>query len=216
MSGSGADFAAQVSVFISRHLTPQAQSAALAGAARAGLAELQASGELPEHVRRYVDGVQGAREDAVKPGGEIVYRADMLGEIVAFALGALMRLAPVRSGQYRESFAVIAAGRMIRARSFVPERLAGLRRVAIVNTQPYSRLIDVQIVGREPIRVMVPPDILRRAGAAVDSQFGNQVATSWTYNQRYPGQPTLKRDRSHGGTRIGKPVESPALIIEVR
>jgi hypothetical protein len=208
---SGAAFRRSVDVFVARHLSPQAQSAALARVAKEGVAELIRTGRAPPRYTRYVDGREGAPEESVRPDGEIRYRFDPMAEVIAFALAFLRERSPVRTGRYRDSFYLGLDGRFVPASSFNPERMERVSEVTIGNMAPYSRKLSVQMVGGKQIKVSVPPGIFEDAAVAVNRRFGNVVRCKKVYTVSFPGQYILKR-----GRRAGKPVESPALVIARR
>ena len=85
-----------VTVMVAQGISPEARSKVLAAAARDGVAELIQTGAASPKFVRFVDGVQGASEDAVRPDGTIAYRFSYLGEVVAFAVAFLQARSPVR------------------------------------------------------------------------------------------------------------------------
>jgi hypothetical protein len=208
---SGAAFRRSVDVFLARSLSPQQQSAALAQTAKAGLAELIRSGQGSERYRRIVDGREGAAEEAVRPDGVIVYRFDRLAEAAAFALNYLQERSPRDSGDYRSSFYLGLDGRFVPASRFNPATMGQVDEIVIGNTQPYSRKLDVQLVGGQSLRVSMPPGIFSDAAAAVRRRFGNSVTAKRVYTMRFPGQYVIRSGRNKG-----RPVESPALVISAR
>lgn len=84
---SGAAFARSVDVFVSRDLSAEARSLALATAAEKGTRELIASGRASSRFVRVVDGREGAPAASVRPDGVIVDRFSYIAEVVEFALG---------------------------------------------------------------------------------------------------------------------------------
>jgi hypothetical protein len=208
---SGAAFRRSVDVFLARALSPQQQSAALAQAAKAGVADLIRSGRAPEQYRRIVDGREGAAEESVRPDGVIVYRFDQMAAAAAFALGFLQQRSPRDSGAYRASFYLGLDGRFVPAARFNPVTMGEVSEIVIGNMQPYSRKLDVQLVGGQSLRVSVPSGIFSDAAAAVRRRFGNSVTAKRVYTMRFPGQYLLRAGRNQG-----RPVESPALVISAR
>ncbi|PWC69097.1 hypothetical protein TSH7_01235 [Azospirillum sp. TSH7] len=103
---NAAAFRGQLKVFVDRNLSPEAQSAALARAAKGKLADLVRAGRASPNFRRFVDGAEGVVEERVGPAphGQIVYRFNALGAVVTFALSFLVNRSPARSGTYRRSF----------------------------------------------------------------------------------------------------------------
>jgi hypothetical protein len=208
MSGA---FTRQVDVFVSRALSPQARSAALAEAARRGVADLISSGRAPPRYRRFVDGVEGAAESAVKPDGAIVYRFEYLAEVITFALGYLQGRAPTGSGAFRRGFFLGLDGKFVRAAAFNPQTMGPVREVMIGNVEPYNRLVDVQRAGTRVLKYRVPPDLYADAVRTLRGRFGKMVEIRRVYDAQFPGQYLLQ-----SGKRAGKRVQSPALMITVR
>ncbi len=92
-------FRRNLQLFVDRTLSPAAQSARLAQAAKAEVARLIATGRASPNFIRFVDGVEGAPEESVKPAndGAIVYRFPVLGRVCMFALTFLVERSPQRS-----------------------------------------------------------------------------------------------------------------------
>lgn len=208
MSGA---FTRSVDVFISRNLSPQAQSKMLADTAKAGVASLIQSGRAAPLYQRFVDGREGVSEDAVKPGGVIAYRFEYLAEIVTFALEFLKQRSPRKSGKYRESFYLGLDGKFVPAARFNPATMGSVQECVVGNLAAYSRKIDVQLVGGKRLKFSVPAGLFDDAAKAVRQRFGNMVAVKRVYTMAHPQQYTLKR-----GKKAGSRVESPALVISVR
>lgn len=208
---SGAAFRRSVEVFFEGEVAPEALARHLAQVAKATAAELITTGRAPPRYTRYVDGREGAPEETVRPDGVILYRFDYMAEVVAFALAFLRARAPVWTGRYRESFYLGLDGRFVPAARFDAERMGTVSEVVIGNTMPYSRKVDVQLVGTKPLRFSVPPGLFSDAAKAVQRRFGNLVSAKRVYTMRFPDQYTLRT-----GRKAGKPVESPALVIALR
>lgn len=223
---SAADFRRSVDVFLSRALSPEAQSAALARVARAGVADLVASGRAPPRYRTFVDGREGRDESTVRPDGVIAYVFDRMPEIAAFALAFLRERSPVGGGEdghYRDSFWFGLDGRFVPAERFNPKTMGPVSEVIIGNTRPFNRKVDVQTVGRRTLRFSVPAGLYDDAAAAVRGRFGNSVTAKRVYNMRFPGQYRLQQTQFRTGTRshnvrrwAGTLVESPAIVITAR
>lgn len=188
-------------------LAPAVQSKILADFARAGVAELIASGRASPKYKRFVNGTEGLLEDAVKPDGTIAYRFGYMGEVAVFALEFLKARSPVRSGKYRDSFIVAVNGRPISQANFAPDSVPNDAELYIYNSQPYSRKVDVQLVGKKPLKFSVPPRLFEDAAAAVRGRFGNLVTAQRLYTLDFSGKKVTKK---------GRKVEYPALKIALR
>jgi hypothetical protein len=215
---SGAAFKRSVDVFISGGLSPAARSAQLARAAEEGTKGLIQAGRASRRYVRQVDGKEGAPASSVRPDGIIVDRFSYLGEAAAFALAFLQARAPKGSGTYRTSFylglspSIGGDGKFVMAAQFNPDAVTtDIEEIVIGNIQPYSRKVDVQLIGTRALRFSVPAGLFEDTRGAVRRRFGNFADARRVYTRNFPGQYMLR-----GGKRPGKPVESPALVISLR
>ena len=212
-------FRQSIKVFIDANLSPAARSRQFAAVARAGVADLVRSGRAPDHRLTFVDGVQGASEDAVRPDhGVISYTFPAAGDAVVFALEFLRNRSPVGTGRYRDSFFVAVNGRPVAAASLDPKAIPADAECIIYNSQPYNRKVDVQLVGRRHLQFSVPENIYADAARAVAKQFGNSVTAQRLADVDFPGKYTLRRqhtraDRRSGGADAGSKIQSPGLVI---
>lgn len=204
-----ATFVHQIEIFAREHASPEAVSRAIAKAAREGTAELIATGRASPRFTRYVDGQEGVAPEAVRPNGVIIDVFETMGEIISFALGYLRKRAP--GSDFQEAFFLGLDGKMVPASAFNPNTLGPVETVFIGNSLPYNRLVDVQLAGTQKVRWSVPDDMYRDCAQAIDRRFGNTVNAYRNYNIDFPNKYRLLT-----GPRRGKPVQSPALMIEVR
>jgi hypothetical protein len=208
---SGSAFRRSTEVFLDRGLAPREISAALARVARAGVADLVSSGRASAVYETFVDGQKGADEDTVRPDGVIVYRFGVLGEAAAFAMAFLLERSPERSGRYRRGFWFAVDGRPVSRSSFDTQRLSpDAGEVMVYNREPYSRKLDVQLIGGRRLRVMVPPGIFDDAAKAVRRRFPT-VDARRLYTVNFSGM-----ERAKTGKRAGRRLEYPALVITNR
>lgn len=225
--GNAAAFRGQLKVFVDKSLSPQAQSAALAKAAKDKLADLVKSGRASPNFRRFVDGAEGVVEERVGPAphGQIVYRFNTLGAVATFALSFLVNRSPARTGQFRKGFYLGIDGKFVPMAQFNPDALtANVKEIVIGNVEPYSRKVDVQLAGNRKLSFSVPAGLFDDAVSAIKSRFGTLVDVKRVYTMRFPGQYILKQEQYHQSgkragrarKRAGKPVESPAIIITPR
>lgn len=199
----------QLQVFADKALSEDARSALLAKVARQTLADLQASGRASPRYRVFVDGREGASEDEVSGrNGVILYDFNYTSDAAAFALGYLQARAPSASGTFRDSFMVAIDGRPVPAASFRPDSVPPAAEVMIYNPEPYTRKIDVQLVGNRVLHYSVPPGMFSDAARATRARFGNAVKVKRTYNINFPGKWVLRR-----GEKRGDYAHSPALVI---
>ena len=173
-----------IRLFINDNLTPQAQSRALANFARQDVARLQREGRAALSFTVFVDGRENAALESVRPDGRIVYRFNGLSEAIAFALGFVLARSPVLSGAYRKSWFVLVNGLLWR-RDF--EDIPTGAEVAIVNTQPYHRKIDMGSQGIGKIGI----EVANRRKAGTSRKRGVYVSIVEAARQetmkRFPG-----------------------------
>jgi hypothetical protein len=79
-------------------------------------------------------------------------------------------------------------GKRVDADAFNPRTVGSLSEVIIGNTQPYNRLVDVQMEGRRKLRFSVEPDIYQDAARAIERQFKRAVIARREYNLDFPGK----------------------------
>lgn len=184
--------------------------AELARFAKEELAAVLRTGEASPVYVRAVNGRTNVPEEAVKAPGAIVYSFDWLRDAAAFAEAWLRRAAPVKSGRYRRSFIVVADGREIPA-----EAVTHARAVQVVNTQPYSRKIQVGSKGFEARR-----GLFDQAARRVRAEFRGLVKARGVFVHLSDGY-RLKRDdgRRGGGAyarahyRQGSELTYPAIEL---
>lgn len=205
---------------IAEDAAPAKRAALLAETARRGVAELIASGRASPQYRTFVDGVEGRSEDQVRADGTIAYRFNYMGQVVVFALEYLRARSPVDSGLFRDSFRVGVNGRDIDADKFNPRMVPDDAEIIIYNKQPYSRKVDVQLVGRKKLNYSKPANLFYDARDAVRARFGNLVTAERLYTTDFPGRKVIQgsvRQKMRGrGLTKGRKVEYPALAIGVR
>lgn len=219
MSGSLSVAVRKIRVFAQQAASPEVLSRILADGAREALREAIESGQAPNNFVKYVDGVEGADESTVRPDGKIVYEFNYMPEIIMFALEFAKARSP-RSGSnnkkrpYHRSFFLAAErGNPIREESIDYDRIESGKTYILGNTQPYSRRVDVQRDGiyGQRMRFRVPPGLFDDTAAAVNRLFGTFVRAYRVYTVLFPGQYILRT-----GPEKGRPVDSPAILIEPR
>lgn len=131
-------------VLIGKLTGPEAQRK-VAAIARGFRAEVIASGRAAGGYTTTVDGVEGAAEETVRTdGGVIIYRFNGLAAAVEFALDYVRTrspsLGPARGGHFVNSWTVWVDGALFNGS---PRDIKSGGEVFIVNTQPYSRKIDM-------------------------------------------------------------------------
>lgn len=212
----------KLNAFVDHNLSQPARAARIARFARAERDKLINAGRASPVYQTYVDGRLGAAEEQVKPGGTIFYQFVYLREVVPAVLEFLKQRSPVASGRYRDSFYIAVDGRFFLAREFRIEALPASAEITIGNTQPYSRKVDVQLIGTRKLSFSVPSGLFDDAVKFIQGRWGNLVTVKRVYTMAFPGQYRLKIPQMRGDAphrvkrRAGTPVESPAIIINPR
>lgn len=207
-------------VWIASHLTPSAQSAVFAKIVKEDVAKLIDSGRASPIYTRYVDGVKGAAEETVKPTGSITYIFDFMTDVIPEAIKFLRANSPVLTGRYRDSFYISVGNTRVLAQDFDPKLVLGETEVYIYNFVPYSRKVDVQLIGYKPIYFNGGYHIFENCAQRLKSRFGNTITVKRLYDIAFPGKYKLRQTqmrpspRSHLILRSrGSLVESPGLYI---
>lgn len=159
---------------VARLSTAEATQRAIVALAKREHAKVLNADPRPGGFTRYVDGRKGAREEAVKPNGVIVYEYERLDLVVQFAMETLFDKSPVLLGDYRRAHTIFLNG------SPVPNLAAWKSgdEVAISNYLPYSRKIEM---GKMKMRVPGTDHVYRQAEQIVKGRFGNVARIKFTY-----------------------------------
>lgn len=189
--------------------------------ARATRDRLIAEGRFPRAFTTLVNGIEGAAEETIRPGGAIVYEGQVLGPAVAFALAFLRDRSPSRRtrqyakhstpDRYADSFMVAisrgsADGRPIPASRFSADAVsADATGAFIYNRLPFARKVDVQLEGGRKLSFSSPPGLFADAARAVRSRWPTLNA-SRLYTVQHPAA-----ERTSAGRRL----EYPALEIRL-
>lgn len=208
-------FEREVTLALNRQAGPEAMARRLAEFSREKLAETIATGEGSRYFQRYVNGVEGAREEAVRLPGPIVYVFNWWDEIIVDAMFYLRNRSPgspAKGGHkgrkpYRDSWFVMADGAEVNTRQY--RAIGNDATVIITNDAPYHRKIDQQMIGGRSINVSVPPGIVEDCAEMLNARWGALVNAKRHYTVAFTGQYQIER-----GPRAGKPVHSPALILQ--
>lgn len=198
-------------------LEPEAISGALAALAKSELARVIASGEASISYERFVNGRQGAPEEAVEVPGPIVYVFSWWGPILTFAMEYLRKRSPRHSGRYVDSWFVMVNGGVVGDFSAVP---VGAE-VIITNRQPYHRKIDVG-----HMKMSVPPGVVEDARQVIRRRFGavvtverNMILLQGGYVLKghfSKGVRPSARKRLQRDTEAGQPMTYPALVMTMK
>lgn len=149
-------------------LDPKERSRRIADYARTALAEAQetnrqATGGVPEHTT-FVDGREGAPLESVNPdNGVIVFRFELVTDLLAWIDKTLQAHSPVRSGRYQRSHVLIADGTAVDPEGPIPDA----SEYVFVNTQPYARKIE------RGMSRQAPDGVYEAVAALASKRFGN-------------------------------------------
>lgn len=131
-------------------LEPEAISRELAKFARQELAKAIGAGASKQY-QKFVNGVEGAAEEAVRAPGPIVYEFTNWPLVIDAALAELEKRGPQRkTGKFASSFVVIVGGR-VAVTDFTKIRPDA--EVVIFNATPYSRKAEVGRLGIPELRL---------------------------------------------------------------
>jgi hypothetical protein len=182
-------------------------AALLAVFAREALIDAQAAGQFPDLFVQAVNGRLGAPESSVRVPGPIVYTADWVRRAAAVAIGQLQTRSPVRTGQYRNAFFVLADGVQVE-----PEAIPFGAAVLVTNDRPYSRKIQVGTKGFTDTRGMWDT-----AAAATQRLFPGLIRCRVTFIRLDGGYRLRSADRSRRRARAQRgaaEITYPAIRIE--
>lgn len=153
---------------VARQATAEATQRLLVSIAKREHGQVMRTPPQPRSFTRTVDGVEGAREEAVEPDGVITYVYPRLDAVVQFALETLFDLSPVLSGTYRSSHQIFLDGSP--ATNMATWRPG--TEILISNLQPYARKIDLGVM---TMRVSGTSRVYERAVRRVNARFGNSA-----------------------------------------
>lgn len=153
---------------VARQATADATQRLLVSVAKREHGKVMRTPPQPRSFTRTVDGVEGAREEAVEPDGVITYFYPRLDAVVQFALETLFDLSPVLSGAYRSSHQLFLGGvPAANMANWTPGT-----EILISNLQPYARKIDLGVM---KMRVSGTARVYERAVRRVNARFGNSA-----------------------------------------
>lgn len=209
--------------------------------AKTSLAELIQSGAASSNYTRFVNGREGAPEEAfnVRSGampGPILYEFAWWHEVITDALAELVKRSPKRSGRYAQSFVVLA--NQLPVTNYLT--IDGGAEVILFNAQPYTRKIEVGAMS-----MSVPPRHFEGSASALRRKYGKDSFSIVTrfldirsgidprvpyllkgqYAARYNAQrkairagaviSSAKRLARRKALDVGQPITYPALVINL-
>jgi hypothetical protein len=175
----------------------------IAALARSSLLEARQSGEASSSFIRAVNGRIGAAEESVVAPGDIVYTFSWLREASLRARELFLIHSPVRTGRYRSSFIMVADGQQV-----IPKAISNQRVVQVVNTQPYSRKIQVGARGYTEHRGLF--DLVARR---LRSEFPSVVQVRVKFIRLVGGAVLRRTTGRRRDRRAGADINYPAIEI---
>lgn len=156
-------------------LSPEARSGLLADAARDALADAQTQnaavlGTVPPH-DTYVDRIEGAPIERVRPDGVIQFEFRLLDDVLLWISEQLVRRSPVKTGRFSASFALFAD----EVEVDIVNPPLGAQSYAFVNLAPYARKIER---GQSP---QAPDGIFEAIAILAARRFGNIAEVRFTF-----------------------------------
>lgn len=209
----------QIDLVVSRQLSHEARQKKVAEFARSQLRDAQqknkaALGHEPAY-GQIVDGVRGARLEAVNPDrGVIVFEFELGLDVLRFVGEQLVLNSPVLTGRYRQSHVLLADGVEIDLDAGIPPA----DEYAFVNIVPYARKIERGESDQAPEGVYeVVADMAKR-------RFGNIADVKFSYRSFLMPYVALG-GRSGGKTasaerraahKLETETRNPAIIVRIR
>ena len=143
-------------------------------------AEIMAMPPQPTGFRRWVDGQEGAPEEAVRVNGVIRYTYQRLQQVVDYAMGVLEGLSPVLTGAYKANHRLFVNGTEA-------TDVSGWRpgdEIVIANSLPYSRKIELGVM---KMRVPGTDHVYQQAAQVVKRRMGNFATIRFTFRDVHEG-----------------------------
>lgn len=186
---------------LARESTLEATQRMLVATAKREHGRVMGTEPRPTSFTRFVDGKQGAPEDAVRPDGVIVYTYPRLTHVAQYAMEALFDLSPVLSGEYRVAHTLFLNGQAV-------ENLRNYKRgddVVITNSVPYARKIDLGVM---TMRVPGTSRVYEQAVRLVNARYGNVAKVLFAWRGIVGG----RVDRGRQGNKAD--ARYPAMLIQ--
>lgn len=215
-----ASFRETLTLYKSKELSSAALSLRLATATADYRDSLIRAGRASPKYETYVDGSRSDNMNTVKRS--ILIDFDYGSDAAGFVLGYLIAGSPERSGRYAKSFMVSVNGAPgIPAAQFDATKTDSQSTIIIYNTQPYSRKVDVQMIGTRRLRYKSQQFLFQAAVDQAKKRFGNQANIVRIYNVNFLGKYVTKvhqfRLTGKNAGKIARPagtsIDSPCVRI---
>jgi hypothetical protein len=209
--------------------------------AKTSVGELIRTGEASSNYTRFVNGREGAPEEAFNvrssaTPGPILYEFAWWHDVITGALAELVKRSPKRSGRYSRSFIVLA--NQLPVTNY--QTVDGAAEVIIFNAQPYTRKIEVGAMS-----MSVAPRHFEGTAASLRRKYGRDSFSIITrfldirsgidprvpyllrgeYASRYNAQrrairsgasiSSAQRLARRKSLDVGQPITYPALVINL-
>lgn len=216
------NFARDINLIVSRHLSVEARQKMVAKEARRILAEAQEKnkavlGEVPPH-KRVVDGNVGAPLESVNvEHGHITFEFDLRMQALRWIGEQLVVNSPFRSGRFRDSIIVVADG--VEVEPDDSGKLPPAKEYVFVSTVPYARKIERGLSSQAPEGVFeVVADLAkRRFGNIANIRYtmfgitqGGTMLEEWASYHSSKEEGAKKQQRQYD-----KDIRNPAVFVKM-
>ncbi|WAJ29325.1 hypothetical protein [Antarcticirhabdus aurantiaca] len=196
------------------HVSPRVRSRKLAAFALEKISEAKqinaGPGGQPAPHLQIVDGREGAPLASVKPDGIIVAKFSLVAEILRWIDAELVKVSPVREGDYRKSHVLFADGNELNLGTGVPRA----REFVFLNTQPYARKIE------RGSSKQAPQGVYEAVAVVADKRFGNIAGVYYGFREPLSSVMENRAARKRGSrktaSQAARDKRQPAIIVVPR
>lgn len=195
-----------VQLMLAQDLSPEGQSAAFAAIAQEMIGEGDEAnrlilGRVPPR-KTYVDGVQGASLDRVKPGGVIVAEWELVSDILFAIAQELRQVSPVRTGKYQASHTLFADGIEVPVGTEIPQA----SQYVFLSDVVYAIKIE-GVAGRPPQSKQAPKGVYQITAAKF--QGDNRAKVRFEWRKPFRGGLVGGREGNKSDGRV------PAIVVTI-
>lgn len=170
--------------------------------------------------REFVNGVEGAKFETVRPGQSIVAVFDLGGDVVRVIYDLCREHAPVLTGRFRDSIKIYADGVEVGG----PDAAVGAKEVVISSVVPYARKIEGdKRAGKKPQSPKAPEGVFEAVAAIARQRFGNIASVKFSYSNPVGGATMLETWAQGHSAKAKKPkrqfqkdTRQPSILITFR
>lgn len=201
-----------IELLLPKDFSPAARSARLARAARFILSQTDAQnarvlGEVPNN-RTFVDGIEGASLESVKPNGRIIREYDLVPDAISAIRFELSRTSPRLTGRYLASHTLFADGVEVSDGEQIPPA----QEYQFISLVPYARKLEKLY----RVYQQAAESASRRYGNSVRVRFGFRSVRGGMVGQWAEKTRRVYRRQTHGERRREWLTRQPAIIVTVK